>query len=158
MLDFCNTLFLVIISDKIYSQFTDKCWCHCVWETSISQPRSLYLYFINNVSNLLHSELFWRQQERECLRLSEVVIDEPCTRFAEGRRRQKAAAQIDGSIDISKYRNKEHCMDTVKTALEVKWTTTIVCSIWRELTTDSDDVILTNKDNWLQKKITWTSD
>ena len=69
---------------------------------------------------MIHEELFWKQRERDGLRLTEDVIAETCTRFAEGRRRHKAAAHIDGSIDISKYRNKQYCMDTVTTALEVK--------------------------------------
>ena len=69
---------------------------------------------------MIHEELFWKQRERNGLRLTEDVIEETCARFAESRRRQRAAAHIDGSIDISNYRKKSYCTDVVTTALEAK--------------------------------------
>ena len=67
---------------------------------------------------MIHEELFWKQREQNGLRLTEDVIEETCARFAKGRGRQRAAAHIDGSIDISNYRREQYCSDVVTTALK----------------------------------------
>ena len=67
---------------------------------------------------MIHEELFWKQRDQGGLRLTEEVIKETCTRFIEGNQRRNAAAHIDGSIDISNYRSKQYCEDTVTTALK----------------------------------------
>ena len=69
---------------------------------------------------MIHEELFWKQREQNGLRLTEDVIEDTCRRFAEGRRRQRAAAHIDGSIGIENYRKEQYCRDVVTTALEAK--------------------------------------
>ena len=69
---------------------------------------------------MIHEELFWKQREQNGLRLTEDVIEESCTRFAHSPRRRKAAAHIDGTIDISNYRRQQYCVDVVTTALEIK--------------------------------------
>ncbi|KAG8529740.1 uncharacterized protein KY384_005221 [Bacidia gigantensis] len=68
---------------------------------------------------MIHEELFWKQRDQGGLRINEDVIKETCRRFADGERRHKAAGHIDGTIDISKYRDERYCTSAVITALRM---------------------------------------
>ena len=68
---------------------------------------------------IIHEEFLWKQRDQKGLRLTAQVIEASCARFAQGKRRQKAAAHIDGSIDISNYGRKQYCTDVVTSALEM---------------------------------------
>ena len=69
---------------------------------------------------MIHETLFWRQRQKGGLHLTPEVMEETCSKFSASAERRKAAAFIDGSVQMLDfiYSNKQYCEDVLTTALQ----------------------------------------
>ncbi|KAF4634398.1 hypothetical protein G7Y89_g3713 [Cudoniella acicularis] len=68
---------------------------------------------------LIFEDLFWKQREQQGLRLTTQAVEEAANDFANGKIREAAAAQIDGSVTSGSAYRTERCRDILTVAIRV---------------------------------------